>query len=150
MCKKQTSVSHRSTESEIISLDAGLRLDGKPALDLWELVVAVLHGNMYQNDPVRGDPYKSPTRRKILGKIDVLDNIDFISSNMNSCREEALLYICEDNEAVIKMIIKGRSLTMRHVSRTHRVALDWLFDRINLTPRSKSNTLTPRTNSQTY
>ena len=38
----------------------------------------------------------------------------------------------EDNEAVIKMIMKGRSPTMRHVSRTHRVALDWLFDRINL------------------
>ena len=34
MCKKQTSVSHGSTESEIISLDAGLRLDGIPALDL--------------------------------------------------------------------------------------------------------------------
>ena len=30
------------------------------------------------------------------------------------------------------MIIKGRSPTMRHVSRSHRVALDWLFDRINL------------------
>ena len=27
---------------------------------------------------------------------------------------------------------KGRSPTMRHVSRTHRVALDWLFDRTNL------------------
>ena len=38
----------------------------------------------------------------------------------------------EDNEAVIKLIIEGRSLTMRHVSRTHRVALDWLFDRIDL------------------
>ena len=24
---------------------------------------------------------------------------------------------------------------MRHVSRTHRVALDWLFDRINLDPK---------------
>ena len=24
---------------------------------------------------------------------------------------------------------------MRHVSRTHRVALDWLFDRINLEPK---------------
>ena len=47
-------------------------------------------------------------------------------------RKEALLKIFEDNEAVIKMIIKGRSPTMRHVSRTHRVALDWLFDRINL------------------
>ena len=33
------------------------------------------------------------------------------------------------------MIFKGRSQTMRHVSRTHRVALDWLFDRINLDPK---------------
>ena len=41
MCKKQTSVSH-SSESEIISLDAGLRLDGIPALDLWDLIVSVL------------------------------------------------------------------------------------------------------------
>ena len=31
--------------------------------------------------------------------------------------------------------MKGRSPTMRHVSRTHRVALDWLFDRINLDPK---------------
>ena len=34
MCKKQTAVSHSLTESEIISLDAGLRLDGLPALEL--------------------------------------------------------------------------------------------------------------------
>ena len=40
----------------------------------------------------------------------------------------------EDNEAVIKMIIKGRNPTMRNVSRTYRVELDWLFDRINLDP----------------
>ena len=33
MCKKQISVSHSSTESEIISLDAGLRMDGIPALE---------------------------------------------------------------------------------------------------------------------
>ena len=52
--------------------------------------------------------------------------------NVQSARPQALLYVFEDNEAVIKMIIKGRSPTMRHVSRTHRVALDWLFDRINL------------------
>ena len=45
------------------------------------------------------------------------------------------MYIFEDNEAVIKMIIKGRSPTMRHDSRTHRVALDWSFDRINLDPK---------------
>ena len=64
-----------------------------------------------------------------------MDNIDIIPSNVNAFRQEALLYVFEDNEAVIKMIIKGRSPTMRHVSRTHRVAVDWLFDRINLDPK---------------
>ena len=37
---------------------------------------------------------------------------------------------------------------MRHVSRTHRVALDLLCELI-WTPKSKSNTSTPKTNSQT-
>ena len=32
-----------------------------------------------------------------------------------------------DSEAVIRMIIKGRSVSLRHVSRTHRVDFDWLF-----------------------
>ena len=31
--------------------------------------------------------------------------------------------------------LKEWSPTMRHVSSTHRVALDWLFDRINLDPK---------------
>ena len=61
-----------------------------------------------------------------------MKDIDVVPSNVQSARQDALLYVFEDNEAVIKMIIKGRSHTMRHVSRTHRVALDWLFDRINL------------------
>ena len=67
--------------------------------------------------------------------IDNLDNVDFISSNVQSSRQKALLYVFEDNEALIKMIIKGRSPSMRHVSRTHRVVLDWLFDRSNLDPK---------------
>ena len=33
-------VSHSSTESEIISLDIGLRLDGLPALELWDRIVS--------------------------------------------------------------------------------------------------------------
>ena len=42
MCKKQTSVSHSSTGSEIVSLDDGLRLDRILVLDLWDLIVSVL------------------------------------------------------------------------------------------------------------
>ena len=45
MCKKQTAVSHSSTESEIISLDTGLRFDGLPALELRDLIVSVV-GNI--------------------------------------------------------------------------------------------------------
>ena len=68
-CKKQTSVSHSSTESEIISLDAGLRFYGQPELDLWDLIVAVLHGNTYQSDQERLDLSKSPTRKKFMDRL---------------------------------------------------------------------------------
>ena len=139
MCKKQTSVSHSSTESDIISLDAGLRLDGIPALDLWDLIVSVL-GNTTQNHDRTGRPVVCPHtnhgRKQSQRVINVLNNIDYVPSNVQFSHQEALLYVFEDNEAVIKMIIKGRSHTMRHVSRTHRVALDWLFDRINLDPQN--------------
>ena len=66
MCKKQTSVSHSSSESEIISLDAGLRMDGMPALDLWDLIVTVLHGNMYQNDQVLETRVNLQRERKFM------------------------------------------------------------------------------------
>ena len=36
--------------------------------------------------------------------------------------------ICEDNEPVIRLIIKDRRLDMRHVSRTDRIPVDGLFD----------------------
>ena len=46
--------------------------------------------------------------------INNLDNVDFIPSNVQSSHQEALLYVFEDNEAVIKMITKERSPTVRH------------------------------------
>ena len=55
MCKKQTAVSHSSTESEIISLDTGLRLDGLPALELWDLIVSVF-GNVSRVSDGSGQP----------------------------------------------------------------------------------------------
>ena len=135
MCKKQTAVSHSSTESEIISLDTGLRLDGLPALELWDLIVSVL-GNISRVSDRSGKPESDDHKHhKSHNKIDVTRDIDAVPSNVQSARQEALLYLFEDNEAVIKMIIKGRSPTMRHVSRTHRVALDWLLDRISLDPK---------------
>ena len=118
MCKKQTSVSHSSTESEIISLDTGMRLDGLLALELWDLIVSV-HGNVYRVSDESGQPDNDVHKHyKSHNKIDAMKDIDSFPSNVQSSRQEASLYVFEDNEAVIKMIIKGRTLTMRHVSRT--------------------------------
>ena len=120
MCKKQTAVSHSSTESEIISLDTGLRLDGLPALELWDLIVSVF-GNISHISDRTGKPVNGEDKhQKSHNKIDSMKDIDSVPSNVQSARQEALLYVFEDNEAVIKMIMKGRSPTMRHVSRTVR------------------------------
>ena len=106
-----------------------------PALELWDLIVSVL-GNISRISDRSVQPDSDVHKRqKSQKKIDVMKDIDSVPSNVQSARQEALLYVFEDNEAVIKMIIKGRSPTMRHVSRTHRVALDGLFDRINLDPK---------------
>ena len=147
MCKKKTSVWHSSTESEIISLDAGLRLDGIPALDLWDLIVSVLgkttqnHDRTVQSVVNKSEacspPHTIHKRKQSQRVINDLDNIDFIPSNVQSSHQEALFYLFEDNEAVIKMIMEGSSPTLRHVSRTHRVALDWWFHRINLDSKIK-------------
>ena len=76
MCKKQTSVSHSSTESEIIFLDTGLRLDGLPALELWDLVVSLEIFLIFQDRTWKpdNDVHK---RHKSQKKIDVMENIDF-------------------------------------------------------------------------
>ena len=76
-------------------------------------------------------------QRQIPTKHTNLDmtNIDHVPSNGIQSGSSAMLYVFEDDEAVIKMTIRGRSPTMRHVSQTHRVALEWLFDRINLDPK---------------
>ena len=72
MCKKQTSVSHSPTESEITSLNAGLRLDGIPAVDLWDLIVSVL-GNMTQTHERRGRPVMTDKSQKSQGRTNVLN-----------------------------------------------------------------------------
>ena len=45
--------------------------------------------------------------------INDLDNVDFIPSNFNSSHQETLLYVVEDNEAVIKMIFQGKEARQR-------------------------------------
>ena len=135
-------------------------MDGIHALTLWDLVIEVFHslpnqinkskglksqGNLSHNTKLQMEN-QNPTKHINLD----LNDIDHVTSNVRSSNIGSMLYVLEDNEAVIKMIIKGRSPTMRHLSRTHSVALDGLFARIYLDPKFKSGTSTPNINSRRH
>ena len=53
----QTAVSHSSTEAEIISLDAGLRLEGILSLNLWDMAIDVFDPRAGR-DPIRNTKLK--------------------------------------------------------------------------------------------
>ena len=54
LCKKQGAVSHSTAEVEVISMDAGVRMEGLPALFFWDLVIEVfLPTRFQQHFPVK-------------------------------------------------------------------------------------------------
>ena len=112
-------------------------MDGIPALDLWNLVIEVFHyypnqSNKTKDSLAQGDLlHRTTSSKRTKNQTKAPTTHD--SSDLFHVPSNAKF--SQSNEAVIKMIIKGRSPTMRHVSRTHRVALDWLFDKINLDPK---------------
>ena len=131
VCKKQTSVSHSSTESEIISLDAGLRLGCIVALDLWDLIVSNL-GNTTQNRAERGDPFLnkreacSPPhtihKRKQSQRVNNDWTILILFSQTSNLLIRKLCCLCvKTTKQWSRWLQRERSLTMRGVSRTHRV-----------------------------
>ena len=122
-----------------------LRMDGIPALNLWDLVIEIFHSvpNKIEQpkEELQGNPLQA-TKPNVHNPIQfkhtnvIPTNIDHIPSNTTHSGVSAMLYVFEDNEAVIKMIIKSRSPTMRHVSRTHRVALDCCLTGLLCTPKN--------------
>ena len=80
MQETKTAVSHSSTESEIISLDTGLRLDGLLAQELWDLIASVL-GNVSRVSDRSGQPESDVHKHhKSQKKINVMENIDSVPS----------------------------------------------------------------------
>ena len=105
MCKKHTSVSHSSTESEIIFLDAGLTLDGIPALDLWDLIVLVF-GNTIQTERP-GRPVVNDKIQRSQGITNVLNHIvNMVCLSADQFAENHL----ENNGVDVKRLkLEGRS-----------------------------------------
>ena len=128
-CKKQGSTSNSSTESELISLDAALHMEGIPALSLWELIIDVFH----PVDPKLTDR-ADKTAPKPKNMYEELSNVDFVPTNLPQHSGRAKLVLLEDNDPVIQICIKGRNPTLRHVPRVHRVNTDACYERIRDDP----------------
>ena len=128
LCKKQTAVSHSSTEAEIIALEAVMRMEGLPMLNLWTQVLDTVYRNK--------DDLAVITVQEQFQKYWTLslDSVDYVPASMPTHREDTRLIMVEDNDAVIKMLKKGRAPAMAHVARTHRVNLDWLLERSFIDP----------------
>ena len=118
MCRKQTEVSHSSAETETISLDAGLRVERTPALLVWDWVMETCsHYSAGRN-------LKRPNHERHLQfhsdnhmSFDMVDHAPYTIPGH---------FLFEDSEAVIRMITKGRSRVLWHVSRAHRVQSRWI------------------------
>ena len=55
------------------------------------------------------------------------DHVENFFAVREFCRPAEFI-VAEDNEATIKILFRGRSTKLRHVHRTHRVNIDWLYE----------------------
>ena len=94
MCKKQTAVSHSSTESEIISWNTGLRLDGLLALELWDLIVSVFGSVSHVSDRSGQPDNDVHKHHKSQRRISVMENIDSVPSNVQSILASRSFIVC--------------------------------------------------------
>ena len=154
ICKKQSSVSHSSTEAEIYSsrfmLTHGL-YSCSHSLGFGDWNVSFLPNRI--DGPKRES--HGQTRWRLWSLIGITrsrsqsstltsfqQNIDHIPPKTTKSGSSALLYVTEDNKAVIKMILKGIG---------SRSCFGFVFawqDKLG-PPRSKFVTLRPYTDSQT-
>ena len=107
-------------------------MEGLPALLRWEIV-----WDVFSDSPAKakkqGDLDK--VEKCILTPVfNLIGQIDYVPCTLPKSKGKGRLVLFEDNDAVIQMCNKGRSPTLRHVPRTHRVDLDWLWERVREDP----------------
>ena len=84
----------------MVSLFTGLKDEGLPALDFWEAISGLtFFSKCDKPGPCGNNQPAGPTKQ---------------------------LVIFEDNQATLQITVKGDSKKLRHLSRTHRVAMSWI------------------------
>ena len=123
-----------------------IRTEGLQALTLWEHITEVLSAKSFKSattkpttsaDPAGGMSRFKAKQTEPANIEDILLTLHLDDPRFNpmyyySCvrrrSSKTNVILAEDNEAVIKIINKSRSIALRHLPRTHRIDVDWLFE----------------------
>ena len=99
LCKKQGAVSHSTAEAEVISLDAGVRMVGLPALFFWELVIEVFEpqGEEKTSKLLKENWGKGPYQPKFQPEnlYDMFGCVDYVPPSLPIAYGRAILYVME-------------------------------------------------------
>ena len=99
---------------------------------------------------VRSPPHTIHKRKQSQRVINDLDHVDLVHSNVQFSHQEALLYVFEDNEAVIKMIIKRKTSNNETCFQNPQSCPGLVVRSNQFGPQDPNQIqLTPKTNSQT-
>ena len=109
-------------------------MEGIPCLNLWQQILDRIKGRNVPLIAQEGaqDRQKTAYKDSAYRKYDVisLEHCDWVPPSLPPLVKHPKLYWIQDNDAVIKMVQKRRCPMLKHVSRTHRINLDWLFERM--------------------
>ena len=126
-CKMQTCVSHSSTESEIAVVEQGIRMEGLQALTFCGVVTELLRTDRPHDDKAEMQAKAKPSAIELDPYSEGFNHGRYFAYTRKS-RHTTVLIIAEDNEAAIKIVQKARSMALRHLPRTHRIDVQWLFE----------------------
>ena len=117
-------------------------MDGLPALDLWDMVIKVLRSTNNTVQPnhsgireigARPNSKAKTQNDKRRHMVEQLSAVDYVPTNTHSSQGKFSCTYFEDNEAVVKMLVKGRSPN-NETRVQNPQSCSWLVDRINLVP----------------
>ena len=91
LCKKQSATSHSSTEAEVIALDAALRTEGIPLLQLWDEILTVMMPKTYYSQ----DNPHHPTIRKPTTTEELLAQVDYVQDSIPTPKRRGKMIIFE-------------------------------------------------------
>ena len=137
-------------------MDAGLRMVGLLALDLWDVVTEVLRSTSNTVQPKHTRIQEIGATLHFLAKTQVPKGgrssnwmmwILYPQTFFSRC--VSVVHFWGQRSSDQDDYQQDEAQRMRHMSRTHRVALDWLIVRINLEPKIQIKYVETKTNSLT-